>query len=332
MWVKILLWGRESQSFSTMLCFSGWWTKEELNKRGIFHRIKENETENQRISLKNIRQQSFKSTSSIVLPVNIIGDFQEVVAHGLEGQLVQQGADGIETSVQQDQLSPFLVRSDRPHARIIGLAGVQFLLHHLRELGTPFGEAAGTTAAAAHPRVISDRRILAECWTQSGQLSSESFEMHPSRGQRSRPRMKEHGCRFRWIERENARLERYKGDADLLQGFQVFGSRRLAQLVEELIRTGCSETIWLFCGGFLNTTTNNRMKIKTILLLSCSQDWFPIHISWTNSLEHSWSYFHHFDVWMVNKQEAEFSIFWSFSVREAANSHTVHDVTYHKAR
>lgn len=36
--------------------------------------------------------------------VDVVFDGQQVVAHGLEGELVQDGGDGIEGSVQDDEL------------------------------------------------------------------------------------------------------------------------------------------------------------------------------------------------------------------------------------
>lgn len=43
------------------------------------------------------------------VPVDVVFDGQQVVAHGLEGELMQDGGDGVKSPVQDDQLRTSLI-------------------------------------------------------------------------------------------------------------------------------------------------------------------------------------------------------------------------------
>ncbi len=73
----------------------------------------------------------------MVLPVDIIFDGQQVVGHGLEGELVQKRRHSIKSSVQNDQLRLGLFRT-LAHGRFVSLVGVQLELDHLGKFGITF--------------------------------------------------------------------------------------------------------------------------------------------------------------------------------------------------
>lgn len=72
--------------------------------------------------------------------------------------------------------------------------------------------------------------------------------------------------------------------------------------------------------------------MRTILQLNCSQDWFPINFSgqihWETQLPYSIILMYG---WLGSKKQ-DYQFFVLFSVREATNSHGVHDVRDDKAR
>ena len=101
--------------------------------------------------------------------VDVVDDVDEIVGHGLKGELVQEWRDGVEAAVEYEQLRLVLLAAVA-HGRIVGLVLVELLLHEVGELDVGL-----MLDAVAH------RRILAERGAQSGYLLGEALEVAETR-------------------------------------------------------------------------------------------------------------------------------------------------------
>lgn len=67
------------------------------------------------------------------IAVHIIHNGQQVVGHRLQCQLVQQRRHTIEATIENQQLGARLLRS-LAHCWLVGLVGIQFLLHRCSQI------------------------------------------------------------------------------------------------------------------------------------------------------------------------------------------------------